>query len=111
MHYLESMCSAKQLYCVTATHVEKMATNCTVSATLADPETLEEITLNDKEFFGAASDEEESVSHATAKESEDKYLSPNEDEEAMEHTTRGLALPEGPQPSTASSQDDEMSDI
>ena len=45
------MCSAKQLYCVTATHVEKMAANCTVSATLADPETLEEITLNDKEFL------------------------------------------------------------
>ena len=43
-----------------------MAVNCTVAAALADPETLEAISLNDREFYGTASDEESFVSHTTA---------------------------------------------
>ena len=84
-----------------------MAVNCTVAATLADPETLEAISLNDREFYGTASDEESFVSHTTARDSdEDEHLSPSEDEEAIERAARGLA---GASASQESSQDDEMS--
>ena len=81
-----------------------------MAAALADPETLEAISLNDREFYGTASDEESFVSHTTARDSddehEDEHLSPSEDEEAIERAARGLA---GASASQESSQDDEIS--
>ena len=74
--------------------------NCTVAATLTDPETLYEIRLNDREFYGSDSDEEGSASRAIARDSEDEYLSPTDDEEEIERAARGLILPEGTQASS-----------
>ena len=88
-----------------------MAVNCTVAAVVADPETLEEISLHDREFYGTASDEERLVSHITARDSEDEYLSPSEDEGAIGRVARRLSLPEGPGASTVSHPDDEIGEI
>ena len=85
--------------------------NCTVAASVTDAETLQEISLNDKEFYGSDADEEVSVSRATAGDSEDEYLSPNDDEEDTQQAARGLSLPEGTQASLASSKDSEFTEI
>ena len=61
-----------------------MAVSCTIAAALTDPETLQEISQSDREFYGSHSDEEGSVSHVIARESEDEYLSPNDDEEDID---------------------------
>ena len=60
------------------------------------------------EFYGSDSDEEGSISRAIARDSEDKYLSPNDDEDEIERAARGLALPEGTQASSASGKDSEI---
>ena len=52
-----------------------MAVSCTVAAVVADPETLEEISLSNREFYGTVSDEEGLVSRVSAKDSEDELLS------------------------------------
>lgn len=85
--------------------------NCTVAATVTDQETLQEICQNDREFYGYDSDEEVSVPCAIASNSEDEYLSPNDDEEETDQAVRRHSLPEGTQASLASGEDGEIADI
>ena len=88
-----------------------MAVHCTVHAAIADPETLEEIRLSDREFYGFESDEEGSLSHVAATDSGDEYLSPSESEDAIGTAARGLAHPGCVGASTGVNQEDEIDEI
>ncbi len=87
-----------------------MASQCVVSAVLADQEVLEQIEQTEREFYGADSSEEELPPNPSVGDDEDELLSLSEDEASTRQGISSMSMPTGstiPGPSVTPAPDEE----